>query len=1123
MRTEKYSLQSHGSWVVLAVGLLITVLLGAWARDQVETAAARRFAHASDQIVLKVSERLSRQEALLYGGAALLSFSGAVTREEWRQYWQDSKTPELLPGLQGFGFAQLIRPEQLQAHIQRIRSEGFDDYTVFPEGARDVYSSIVFLEPFADRNLRAFGYDMFSEPVRRQAMEQALVSGRAALTGPVRLVQEDGQDSQVGVLMYVPAYRKGMPLNTAAERQAALLGWSYSPYRMDDLMLGMLGDWQAQLGTQIVLSVYDGGQVTQPSLLYTSGTPTERHFNALLAQQRKIKFNGRTWLLTFDVASSHSPIDYVPVWWMLGGSLLATLLSFLLIRGLQNRQQLASHLAEKLTVDIRRQEQRLKEDEFRWNFALDGSGIGVWDWNLESGQVFLSPRSKQLLDGVSEQAIHDIDDWKRHINPKDQPTVLAHLRAYIEGQAPEFDVTYRILPEAGTQRWVRDRGAVVQRSEAGQVLRMIGTLSDVTQQVQDRLRIEQLARINAVMSECNAAIVRCTRLDELFDQVTRIVVESGHLSMCWIGSADPQTGLIHPSHAYGYGTDYLQGIDISVHANEPRGRGPVGMALRENHPVWIEDFSTDPRAAHWRERTAHYGWRSAVGLPITRAGQAFAVLMLYDVEAGRYDSEVRSLLEGLAAQISFAVDKFDAQARLLEQQKREQQANEQLQQVLEAMPVPIQIFDLTRHRLRYINHAHSQWLGYELDEIATWDQWFSALYSIDEGQQRRLRWESTITLMQNGEPIEMPETTLRCKHGGVQVGRARATRVGDEIVLAWADLTEIRRQEANLKDSEKRFRSMVESSVTGMYVRRERKLIYVNDSFCQLTGRTADELLGHELTEFSDLNDQEWQVINQAWEELQAGARNVPLEARLRHKDGSNIEVGIRLNSIEWDDGEPAVIGLVDDITTRKRAAAQIENYVRQLESSMQATLRAVATMVEMRDPYTAGHERRVGLVAAAIAREMGWPADRCRNMETIGLVHDVGKIAVPAEILTKPSRLSSIEMQLVREHAQAGYDILKDVPFDAPVAETIRQHHERMDGSGYPRGLKGDAILPEARVLAVADVLESMAAHRPYRPALGLDVALAELLQGRGTLYDPEVVDATARLIRDKAYVLPE
>ncbi|HET6787523.1 MAG TPA: HD domain-containing phosphohydrolase, partial [Aquabacterium sp.] len=156
------------------------------------------------------------------------------------------------------------------------------------------------------------------------------------------------------------------------------------------------------------------------------------------------------------------------------------------------------------------------------------------------------------------------------------------------------------------------------------------------------------------------------------------------------------------------------------------------------------------------------------------------------------------------------------------------------------------------------------------------------------------------------------------------------------------------------------------------------------------------------------------------------------------------------------------------------------------------------------------------------IAREMGWDESRCQNLELMGLVHDIGKIAVPSEILTKPTRLSDLEMALMRGHAQAGYEILKDVPFPAPVAEIIRQHHERMDGSGYPQGLKGDQILPEARVLAVADVLESMSSHRPYRPAVGMDAALSEVVNNQGRLYDPDVVAAAVKLVKERGYVLP-
>ena len=188
----------------------------------------------------------------------------------------------------------------------------------------------------------------------------------------------------------------------------------------------------------------------------------------------------------------------------------------------------------------------------------------------------------------------------------------------------------------------------------------------------------------------------------------------------------------------------------------------------------------------------------------------------------------------------------------------------------------------------------------------------------------------------------------------------------------------------------------------------------------------------------------------------------------------------------------------------------------------MRGTLQAVSNMIDQRDPYTAGHERRVGLIAGAIGRELGWDEERCDRLELIGLVHDIGKISVPAEILSKPGRLTPLEMQLIRGHAQAGYDILKDVPFPFPVAEIIYQHHERLDGSGYPRGLKGDEILPEARVLAVADVIESIATHRPYRPARGMDVALDELKKGRGTTYDGTVIDAFGRLLQN-GYQLPQ
>lgn len=202
-----------------------------------------------------------------------------------------------------------------------------------------------------------------------------------------------------------------------------------------------------------------------------------------------------------------------------------------------------------------------------------------------------------------------------------------------------------------------------------------------------------------------------------------------------------------------------------------------------------------------------------------------------------------------------------------------------------------------------------------------------------------------------------------------------------------------------------------------------------------------------------------------------------------------------------------------------QRSGAEREAAVMRLHESLEDTVGAIASTIEMRDPYTAGHQRRVAKLASLIAAQLGMTKDQQRGIFLAGLIHDVGKISIPAEILSKPGKLTSIEMEFIRTHPQAGYDIIKGVEFPWPIAEAVLQHHERIDGSGYPRGLSADAIIVEARILAVADVTEAITAHRPYRPALGLDAALNEIQAGRGRLYDPAAVDACLDLFRNKGF----
>ena len=219
----------------------------------------------------------------------------------------------------------------------------------------------------------------------------------------------------------------------------------------------------------------------------------------------------------------------------------------------------------------------------------------------------------------------------------------------------------------------------------------------------------------------------------------------------------------------------------------------------------------------------------------------------------------------------------------------------------------------------------------------------------------------------------------------------------------------------------------------------------------------------------------------------------------------------------------PRALAEAREKAERRLAEKRLRSALDWIRKQQAETIAALASVTVIGDPYTSGHQQRMASLACAIAEEMGLDPDRVDGIRVAGTLHDIGKIAVPAEILAKPRKLNELELGLVRMHSETSYEILREIEFQWPVAEMVYEHHERYDGTGYPRGLKGDEILPEARVMAVADVLEAMISHRPYRPAHELEAALEEIESGSGTLYDAEVCDACLSLFREKGYVLEQ
>ncbi|MBI4763679.1 MAG: PAS domain S-box protein [Deltaproteobacteria bacterium] len=292
----------------------------------------------------------------------------------------------------------------------------------------------------------------------------------------------------------------------------------------------------------------------------------------------------------------------------------------------------------------------------------------------------------------------------------------------------------------------------------------------------------------------------------------------------------------------------------------------------------------------------------------------------------------------------------------------------------------------------------------------------------------------------------------------------------------------------------------------------------VNSKFCHITGYTEEELAS---MGFADITHPEDRSISQEYYERSLEVEREPFEIRFLHKKGDLIWGWVSSSLVRDTDGIPLYfISLIQDITQNKLYEGRVGNSIEKLRKAMGGIIQAMSLTVEARDPYTSGHQRRVADLARSIAQKMGLSENQVDGLRMAANVHDLGKIAVPAEILSKPTKLNSLEFQLIKIHPQTSYDILKDIDFPWPVAQIVFQHHERINGSGYPLGLSGEDICLEARILAVADVVEAISSHRPSRPALGIDKALEEISTNKGILYDRDVVDACLRLFYEKGYI---
>ena len=513
------------AWIVLLAALLITFFV--WSLDRTLTMerAHDRFAFRIKTIESVLRERLRACEFLLQSGAGFFAASGEVTRAEWRTYVKNLQLDKYYQGVQGLGFSKRILPSEKEAHIRQIREEGFSNYDIHPDGERSEYTSIIFLEPFDWRNQRAFGYDMFSEPTRKEAMEKARDTGLAAMSGKVTLLQETDKDVQAGFLMYLPVYRKGEVPKTPEQRREALTGYVYSPFRMNDFMRGIL----IEKREYVELQIFDGNEPLKEALIYPSGNMeslvSHSEHPHLFTHQSTLEYTGRRWLLVFKSSPYfEETIDTAQVNALLLLGIIISLLLFAVVLSLTKSRNQALSLAnmsldlEKANLGLRKEiEEReqateaLQENEEKFRNLFNSAEVGMFRTRLDGSEIL--DMNEKLLNilGRSSGEVQGLPSLIHWLDPSQREELLSRLE--IEGRVLNFES--RILNKQGEVRTCL-MSLVLYREQG--VLE--GSIIDITER---KLAEEDSLRYSAELEKKNK---------ELLDALANVKQLTGMLPIC---------------------------------------------------------------------------------------------------------------------------------------------------------------------------------------------------------------------------------------------------------------------------------------------------------------------------------------------------------------------------------------------------------------------------------------------------------------------------------------------------------------------------------------------------------------------------------------------------------------
>lgn len=721
---------------------------------------------------------------------------------------------------------------------------------------------------------------------------------------------------------------------------------------------------------------------------------------------------------------------------------------------------IARDITERRKMEEKLQAAYAKRQELE--FIIDHSPAVVWLWRAEPGwPVEYVSGNITSFGYVPDDFMVGHISYASIVHPEDIERVGAEVERYTREGRTEFTQEYRVYTKSGEMRWIDDR-SWVRRGPDGSITHYQGIAIDIT----DRKRAEEaLQRSEIRFRQLFERMCSCAAIYEAVEDGADFVIRD-------FNRAAERLEKIKKNEILGRRvTEVFPGV---------RDFGLLAVFRRvwetgrpEDHDI---TFYKDHRIEGWRE---NHVFRLPSG----------EIVALYEDVTGRKQAE-ETLRESENRYRALFEHSIDAVLLTVPDGR-----------ILAANPAACRIFGRTEEEICSAGRAGLVDLTDPRVSVGL----------AERERTGRVRGE-IMFIRKDGTrfPGEISSVIFKDRDGNPKTS------------MIIRDVTERKRAEQALRESEAKYRKILED-MHDAYFELDLKgnLIFFNEDLVRKTGYTREELIGMNYRQYVSPGTSKF-VLNVFSEIFKTGqpVRLFDYDVIMKGGQVRNYESWAGLLSDEH--GNPIGFrGMARDITARKEAEKRLQETHENLRRAFGVTVQVLASAVEIRDPYTAGHQARVADLARAVAVEMGLSSDRIEGLRIAATLHDIGKLYVPSEILSKPNRLRDIEYSLVQEHARMGYEILKDVESQWPLAQIVYQHHERLDGSGYPRNLKGDEIIMEARILAVSDVVESMASHRPYRPTLGIEAALEEIEKHRGIQYDQDVVDACLRLFREKRFKL--